>query len=152
VRVADDTFVPCDMLLLASSDAKGISYVETKNLDGETNLKIKNVHKDMNNLYSSEKDLSNIEGMITCEAPNGNLYKFEGQANMNLKGMNATIAINPENVLLRGMSVRNTEFIYGLVIFAGPDTKVMKNSTKAKYKFSKLEILVNKSMIIVFLL
>lgn len=50
------------------------------------------------------------------------------------------------------MSVRNTEFIYGLAIFAGPDTKVMKNSTKAKYKFSKLEILVNKSMVIVFLL
>jgi magnesium-transporting ATPase (P-type) len=41
------------MLLLASSDPKGVCYVETKNLDGETNLKIKNVHKDVNGNLSS---------------------------------------------------------------------------------------------------
>jgi magnesium-transporting ATPase (P-type) len=46
--VLEDSFAPADILLLSSSDQKGVCYVETKNLDGETNLKIKNVHRDIN--------------------------------------------------------------------------------------------------------
>lgn len=44
VRVPCDTFFPADMLLLASTHAEGIAYVETINLDGESNLKIKKAH------------------------------------------------------------------------------------------------------------
>lgn len=138
------------MLLLGSSDPKGVCYVETKNLDGETNLKIKNVHKDVNGKFKTPQDLGNVDGDLLCERPNGALYKFEGQARFSFA--KEKIPINPENVLLRGSSVRNTEYIYGVAIFTGHDTKVMKNSASAKYKFSKLELLVNKAMIIVFCL
>ena len=41
VKVENDQYIPSDILLLGTSDAKGQCYVETKNLDGETNLKIK---------------------------------------------------------------------------------------------------------------
>lgn len=41
VRVKEDQMFPCDMYLLNSAIPKGICYVETKNLDGETNLKHK---------------------------------------------------------------------------------------------------------------
>lgn len=82
--------------------------------------------------------------------PNNALYKFEGQ--IMFQGSREKIALNAENVVLRGSSLRNTEFVYGLTVFTGHDTKVMKNSLQGKYKFSKLEILVNKSMIIVFVL
>lgn len=43
IKVEDEEFIPCDLLLLKSVDDKGLCFVETKNLDGETNLKIKNV-------------------------------------------------------------------------------------------------------------
>lgn len=39
VKVYENQNFPCDLILLKSSLAKGIAYVETKNLDGETNLK-----------------------------------------------------------------------------------------------------------------
>jgi magnesium-transporting ATPase (P-type) len=39
------------MVLLVSSEPKGTLFIETKNLDGETNLKIKNVQKDINPLF-----------------------------------------------------------------------------------------------------
>ena len=49
------------------------------------------------------------------------------------------------------MSLRNTEYIYGVVIFTGHETKIMKNNSQAKYKFSKLEVLLNRSVFIIFL-
>ena len=43
VKVKEDEFFPADMIVLKSFDSKGGLYVETKNLDGETNLKSKSV-------------------------------------------------------------------------------------------------------------
>lgn len=115
------------MLLLASSDAKGVCYVETKNLDGETNLKIKNVHKDVNGNLASIDQLVALEGDMLCEKPNGALYKFEGSAKFNFR--REKIPINPENIILRGSSLKNTEYVYGITVFTGHDSKVMMNST-----------------------
>ena len=59
---------------------------------------------------------------------------------------NEIIPCDINNVVLRGMSLRNTDYIIGLVIYTGHDTKIMKNSIKAKYKVSKLEGLLNNSI------
>ena len=48
--------------------------------------------------------------------------------------------------------MRNTEFVYGISVFTGHDSKVMMNSMSGKYKFSKLEVLVNLCMGVVFAL
>lgn len=42
-------------------------------------------------------------------------------------------------MLLRGSSLRNTEWVYGIVVYTGHETKIMKNSVKSKAKLSKLE-------------
>ena len=43
IKVFDEEYIPCDIVLLKSSDPKGGCFVETKGLDGETNLKSKKV-------------------------------------------------------------------------------------------------------------
>ena len=42
-----DKEVPADVLLVKSSHPDGIVYIDTKNLDGETNLKEKIVPKEL---------------------------------------------------------------------------------------------------------
>jgi P-type E1-E2 ATPase len=79
VRVDNDETIPSDILLLHTSDPKGQCFIETKNLDGETNLKIKQTHKDMMPLFMNEAEFKNsVQGNVTCELPNAAIYKFEG--------------------------------------------------------------------------
>ena len=137
IKISCDQYVPADVLVVHSSDAKGCCYIETKNLDGETNLKIKNSVKDLQNLYKCEEDLTSMTGEIICERPNNALYKFEG--NIKVHDIEERIPLSTDNILLRGSSLRNTDYVYGIAVFTGHDTKVMKNSAKGKYKFSTLE-------------
>jgi len=46
-------------------------------------------------------------------------------------------------MLLRGSSLRNTEYIYGAVVFTGHESKIMKNSVRSMAKFSRLESALN---------
>lgn len=45
VKIKENEYFPADLILLNSSASKGICYIETKNLDGETNLKHKQANK-----------------------------------------------------------------------------------------------------------
>ena len=66
------------MIILKSSVPKGICYIETKNLDGETNLKMKSGKKDLYEFFKEKDDLRNLAGELVCEEPNDQIYKFEG--------------------------------------------------------------------------
>lgn len=54
VKVKEREFFPADLVILSSTEPEGMFYVETKNLDGETNLKLKSVQKDLIDYFSSE--------------------------------------------------------------------------------------------------
>ena len=66
---------------------------------------------------------------------------------INERGSRVSLGI--DNLLLRGSKLKNTDCVYGITIYQGHDTKMMQNNTKAKYKFSKLEMLLNKSIMII---
>ena len=71
VQVKSDEFFPADIVLCRSSEAKGLCYVETKNLDGETNLKHKVAHKIINSKLQRMEELDEkLAGTVICEAPN----------------------------------------------------------------------------------
>ena len=116
------------MIILSSSGPKGVCYIETKNLDGETNLKMKSAKKDLYEYFRSKDDLNNLSGELVCEQPNDQIYKFEGNI-IYKKGQASKVALGIDNVVLRGCSLRNTEYIYGLTVFTGHDTKIMQNSS-----------------------
>ena len=51
IQVKQNEFIPADMIVIKSSEEEGACYVETKNLDGETNLKIKSVPRKVLSLF-----------------------------------------------------------------------------------------------------
>lgn len=80
IKVLEDQFFPADLIVMQSSGDNGGLYVETKNLDGETNLKSKVVERKIQGNYSDSDKLQGLNNAkIECEQPNNAIYKFEGK-------------------------------------------------------------------------
>ncbi|OZJ05334.1 hypothetical protein BZG36_01593 [Bifiguratus adelaidae] len=216
VRLRNDESVPADVIILASSEPDGLCYVETKNLDGETNLKVRRSLNATNELQSVQ-DCIDAQFWVESEPPNPSLYSYSGVlkwivssgSNSHLKAPPSTTrrqsvkpsisqpvttpqselnrnldhipehpndsleaaprhsmqsnrgnplasstsiprlhhgvthekteAITNDAVLLRGCVLRNTDWVIGLVVYTGEDTKIMLNSGRTPSKRSKME-------------
>jgi phospholipid-transporting ATPase len=117
VRIDKDSFFPADLLLLGSSEfRKGICFIETKNLDGETNLKSKVLPEEVKAAVQSDEDVLKLAGtMINAEGPNQYLSKFKGS--MMFQGKK--VPLSEANFLLRGCILRNVDHVFGVVIYTG---------------------------------
>ncbi|XP_045820794.1 putative phospholipid-transporting ATPase 9 [Trifolium pratense] len=145
VKVEKDEFFPADLILLSSSYDDAICYVETMNLDGETNLKLKQALEETSK-FQEDSTFRNFKAIIKCEDPNAYLYSFIG----NIELEDQLYPLSPQQLLLRDSKLRNTDFIYGVVIFTGHDTKVMQNSTDPPSKRSKVEKRMDKIIYFLF--
>ncbi|KAL4568367.1 hypothetical protein LXL04_023977 [Taraxacum kok-saghyz] len=145
VKVYKDEYFPSDLLLLSSSYPDGICYVETMNLDGETNLKLKHAFDFTSSLHD-DSSFHHFKAVVKCEDPNEDLYSFVGSLSYN--GEQHPLSL--QQILLRDSKLRNTEYIYGVVIFTGHDTKVMQNATDPPSKRSKIEKRMDKIIYILF--
>uniref|UniRef100_H2YBK5 Phospholipid-transporting ATPase n=1 Tax=Ciona savignyi TaxID=51511 RepID=H2YBK5_CIOSA len=146
IQLKNNENVTADLLLLSSSEEHNLVYIETAELDGETNLKVRQALPETGEMKDNLRTLRQFNGHVKCEAPNNYLHKFTG----NLYWNNETFAIDNENILLRGCTLRNTEWCFGLVIFAGPDTKLMQNTGKSVLKRTSIERLMNKLVWLIF--
>ena len=189
IRVVRDQSFPCDLVLLASPLDDAVCYVETKNLDGETNLKLKRgvegvrrVRRAGRNGPEGAQVFGGVTGdstddtddpdtgakskrtsrttsllartsrrltrsssrrggdvaadppgaRIECEHPNNSLYTFTGNLDVPRAAYDGPlneednahperkkkVSLVPHNVLLRGSSLRNTEYVFGLAVYA----------------------------------
>lgn len=97
------------------------------------------------------RNLRDVE--IACENPNKDLYKFDGKLCLPsvISPNQDAVALSNDNLLLRGMSLRNTEFVYGITVYTGPETKIQKNSLRTKLKMSKIMLTTNRFILMIFL-
>uniref|UniRef100_K7FGP0 P-type phospholipid transporter n=1 Tax=Pelodiscus sinensis TaxID=13735 RepID=K7FGP0_PELSI len=146
IKLENNNFVTADLLLLSSSEPHSLTYIETAELDGETNLKGKEALTVTAELGEDLQKLSDFNGEVRCEAPNNKLDKFTGT--LTLHG--EKFALDNEKMLLRGCTIRNTEWCFGLVIYAGPDTKLMQNSGKTTFKRTSIDRLMNVLVLVIF--
>lgn len=149
IKLNRGDYIPADLLLVYSTGEKADCFVETKNLDGETNLKMKSVPTVFRDKIKTDREVQSICNIrMQYEEPNPFLYTFDGF--MIVEGQ--SVPIDPKNILLRGSNLRNTGSIFGVVIFTGHFTKIMMNSVKAKPKRSHLESKMGWQILTVFFL
>ena len=129
------------MILVKSELPHGVCFVETKNLDGETNLKQRMIEEGMLEHMESkgEKDEDICQALsgatFTGDGPNEYIYSFAG--NIEFEDGNKEFPLNNNGILLKGCTLRDTEWVIGVAVYTGHDTKIMKNSSSAKVKRSK---------------
>ena len=146
VRVENNDFIPADLILISSSEPEGLCFIETSNLDGcapalsvpctclttfpsETNLKIKQASPHTASLTAPHL-VTALRGSLRSEHPNNSLYTYEGTLDLTTaQGFPKQVPLGPDQMLLRGAQIRNTPWAYGLVVFTGHETKLMRNAT-----------------------
>ncbi|KAF2190530.1 phospholipid-translocating P-type ATPase [Zopfia rhizophila CBS 207.26] len=154
VRLYNDEETPADVVVLSTSSEDGACYVETKNLDGETNLKVRSAlhcSREVRHARHCEK----ADFVIESEGPHSNLYSYSAvirwhqrdakDPNVPAYEMAEPISIN--NLLLRGSQLRNTEWVLGVVVFTGEETKIMINSGITPSKRAKISKDLNWNVI-----
>uniref|UniRef100_A0A8C5HY76 Phospholipid-transporting ATPase n=1 Tax=Gouania willdenowi TaxID=441366 RepID=A0A8C5HY76_GOUWI len=146
IKLENNQFVTADLLLLSSSEPLNLVYVETAELDGETNLKVKQALTETGEMGDNIQSLASFKGEVRCEPPNNRLDKFKGALTVNQN----TFSLDNDKLLLRGCTLRNTEWCFGLVIFGGPDTKLMQNSGKTTFKRTSIDHLMNVLVLSIF--
>ncbi|KAI9218609.1 hypothetical protein BC828DRAFT_388135 [Blastocladiella britannica] len=231
VLLRNNDNIPADIVILSTSELDNMCYVETKSLDGETNLKIRRGPAETAWVRSPE-DAASIVGVIQCDPPSAALYKFQGTlvvrppprrraarkygpitdptvenlvapvlpaspatapspASLGAAAVTADIVaaaaavpeqndidvlsddngddddddvseygdINDEDeflrvpltmtsVLLRGCVVRNSEWVIGMVLFTGPESKIQLNSGETPSKRTRIEKQMNPQVML----
>lgn len=152
IKLEGQCSVPVDMLLVLTSlyEDGNQCYVETANIDGETNLKLKEAPAKLLDVIAGNgtprPEL--FEGSIEFEPPNKNIHNFIGA--FHLKTLDEPISLGADNLLLRSSLFSNTEYGYGIAVYCGQETKIQMNNRHAPSKMSKIEGYVNKAIILIF--
>jgi phospholipid-translocating ATPase len=143
IKLTRDEDVPADMVLLHADGDSGFAYVETMALDGETNLKSKQVSP-------AVEGCSTLKGIVDCrvefvvEDPNPDLYRFDGRVTTGSK----TLPLTLSEIVYRGSTVRNTPQAIGLVVNTGEECKIRKNANQhPDAKKPALEKVANKIVV-----
>ena len=147
VKVLDKEEIPADMILLTSSEPGGNCYIETSNIDGETNLKIKEAARTGQSgpAFHEAQDLAGWDACLECEAPNSRIHTYTGT----LVWQGRRVPVDQANLLLRGSRLRNTKWVLGLVVYTGYDTKIVMNSRAAPSKLSTIEVTTNRLLYLI---
>lgn len=162
VKLHNRETAPADLLVLAVNEPipeepAGIFYIETKSLDGETNLKLRHAIKVTTNVPNATA-ISKLRGFVRCEQPNRVIGRFDGTMTIESLTPHSDVPeivhepISIKNIILRGCQLRNTEWMYGLVLNTGSDTKIMQSASSPPIKWSSINQSVNKMIIWLFLM
>ncbi|CAM9795377.1 unnamed protein product [Chrysoparadoxa australica] len=171
IKIKNRDAIPADVVIMAVDEPNpespaGVCYVETKSLDGETNLKFRQAVKGLVGQIRTTKDVAALSGKITMEHPNKLIDHFTGSIRTQLRstkwtyfpthsthaphipfllayGASTSEPIEPDNLLLRGCVLRNSRWALGLVLNTGMDTKIMMSMSAAPTKHSHLSERIN---------
>jgi magnesium-transporting ATPase (P-type) len=199
VVLQDHDQCPADILLLATSTPGGKCRLETSNLDGESNLKLRSAVKipvahapgttkadslsssglmespptasgsalldargspmhdaciapSFGSLSGALKWVSQLRGSAAYELPSPDLHRCNGNLTVRHAQRSDTqqCPFSVDEVVWRGTSLRNTDWVVGIVLYTGPDTRIARNTNQAPSKMGRLDKQVSSAVLTVF--
>ena len=143
VKIVDHEALPADVLICATSEDEDVAFVETKNLDGETNLKSRHATPALTYMRDAAACADTSQGafQVECDRPEPHMHKLNAAVVMH--GGEARAPVDLQMTMLRGTVLRNTAWVIGVVMYTGRDTKLMLNSGGTPSKRSKVERQMN---------
>ncbi|KAF2531321.1 hypothetical protein F2Q70_00031293 [Brassica cretica] len=143
VWLRENDEVPCDLVLLGTSDPQGVCYVETAALDGETDLKTRVIPSACVGI--DLELLHKMKGVIECPIPDKDIRRFD--ANMRLFPPfidNDVCSLTIKNTLLQSCYLRNTEWACGVSVYTGNQTKLGMCRGVAEPKLTAMDAMIDK--------
>ncbi|EKM76179.1 hypothetical protein AGABI1DRAFT_122765 [Agaricus bisporus var. burnettii JB137-S8] len=131
VHLEKNQRVPADMVLLHTSESSGTCFIRTDQLDGETDWKLRVAVPETQKMQ--EADLVKLDAEIYADAPIKDIHTFVGTFTLN-KPLNVLWS---NTVLAAGSAV-------GFVIYTGPDTRAVMNTSHPETKVGLLDLEINK--------
>lgn len=122
IKVKQNQIIPADMLLLGSQLRQGHCFIDKSNLNGETKYEVVSSIVATRS-FGTNDDWNNFEGTLTYIQPNPNFSKFHGQLFLG-NANQETVDLDGKILIMRETILRNCEYIYGLIVYTGKDTKI----------------------------
>ncbi|KAK7034698.1 hypothetical protein VNI00_012105 [Paramarasmius palmivorus] len=152
VKICDNEPIPADILICATSEEENVAFVETKNLDGETNLKSRHAVYELSHLRSARECANPVNRFtVDLDRPENNMFRLNALIKTDY-GNKTQVPADISMVLLRGTVLRNTGWVIGVVMFTGEDTKIVQNSGGTPSKRSRVERQMNPQVFLNLLL
>ncbi|XP_050206002.1 phospholipid-transporting ATPase 2 [Mercurialis annua] len=143
VWLRENDEVPCDLVLIGTSDPQGICYVETAAMDGETDLKTRGTPAACMGIDAEL--LHKIKGVIECPNPDKDIRRFD--ANLRLFPPfldNDVCPLTIRNTILQSCYLRNTEWVCGVAVYTGNETKLGMSRGIPEPKLTAMDAMIDK--------
>ncbi|XP_028807852.1 phospholipid-transporting ATPase 2 [Neltuma alba] len=143
VWLRENDEVPCDLVLIGTSDPQGLCYIETSALDGETDLKTRIIPSACMGI--DVELLHKIKGVIECPNPDKDIRRFD--ANMRLFPPfidNDMCPLTIKNTILQSCYLRNTEWACGVAVYTGNETKLGMSRGIPEPKLTAMDAMIDK--------
>ncbi|CAG9328260.1 unnamed protein product [Blepharisma stoltei] len=145
ILLRDSDIAPADILILGCGNPEGECYVDTFEVLGERNLRVKRSIKSIQAIIISlemteaAQYLKKLDEIIKVSHPRKNYKKFKGK--INIRSPKPDL-ISYKNYIMRGEMIVNSSWIFAIVIYTGTECKIYMN-TVAKPKLSKFDKKLN---------
>ena len=147
VLLKNNEAIPADIVVCATSEEEDSCFIETKNLDGETNLKSRHAVPELAQTLRTAQDCSRALIRVDGEPLDTNMYRLNASVvlgdRFDRDGQPLRCPVTLNQCLLRGCNLRNTAWVIGLVLMTGADTKIIANSGNTPSKRGKVEKQMN---------
>jgi len=160
IKVSKNEILPADIVVIKSTNESGFCYLQTTNLDGESTLKPREALIPISNLIKDDNAIADLKFIIEVDHPDNHIYACEGtiildkKYNFDIKNVLLRVSLLLKFIyikFLKGCTLKNVDYVYGIIVYTGKETKLMQNIHSSNTKVSYIDESLNKIILYIII-